>query len=1225
MTKKSSQPKNTVQAIDELIFTAKQASAAYEHQQAIDLLTQALESLDASGQPDPAKKYDLLKLRAESWQYEAGTQEQIADYREMLVLAEGLQDASLQVKAANGLVSGLLSQGESHEAGAIGEKIYQLIVETGQSNLMANALMIVAWCDFIGGKYETAERQALLALDGFHKAGDVTEEMSCLLRLSQIYIRTGRYEFAVQAIRESLRLAREHGDRIREGYALNQLGIALTDLVEKRDSYEQALEIWQETRNIRGKLMVLNNLSLVYDRLGLYETAREYAEQVLSIDRTRGNNLDIGYDLESLGRSYLGLNRLDEAFGVFEESQQICEQIEDYFAASLCALGIARVALQRNQPQAARRAIQKGLGYPGEEGANPNLAILFAWLGAADLAAGDLEAAVAASGRASRMLEDAGTIIGEYPVCHIHWWRYQALKARYELNGNPDDRTLAKHVLREAHETMIGDIATLSDAGLRRNYLNKVAINRQIVMEYAGMMAERGQALAGQAVWQGSIQAPLQRMLAIGVRMNEPRQVDELLEFIQAQIIELTGAERLLVVLTDSHGQRNPAVAVGFTVADQLRAVDDYHALLEDLEARPRALLEQLPDGTSRMALPLRARGHSLGAIVVECAAVFGPFSDMDRDLLSAFANQTASALENARLYHGLEQRVAERTAELQQRNAELEVINSIQQGVAGKLDFQAIVDLVGDKLREVLDTGEIGIRWYNAQTKMIHSLYEFEHGQRIYIDPMPAASSGVWSEIYVTRQPIVLNTWEMYERYGIQTVPGTDTSKSILSVPIIGSDQVIGFLLMEDYQKEDAYSESDIRLLQTVAASMGVALENARLFDETQRLLKETEQRNAELAVINSIQQGVSGKLDFQGIIDLVGDKLREVLNTGDIGIRWYDPQANLMHYMYEYEHGFRISIEPMPPVEMGPWPRMVESRQPVLFNSQAEAEAYGLRTVPGTDTSKTILNVPIIGSDRVIGSIILENYEREHAYTDADVRLLQTVAASMGVALENARLFEETQRLLKETEQRNAELAVINSIQQGVSGKLDFQGIIDLVGDKLREVLDTESIGIQWYDSATNMIHYLYEYEFGERLSIEPQPLRDGGFWPELIETRQPIVMNSREDMDRYGVKTAPGTQQSKAMISVPIVGSDRVIGSIDLENYQKENAFSESDIRMLQTVASSMGVALENARLFDETQRLLKETEQRNAELAVINSIQQGVAGKLEFPGDSRPGWR
>ena len=63
--------------------------------------------------------------------------------------------------------------------------------------------------------------------------------------------------------------------------------------------------------------------------------------------------------------------------------------------------------------------------------------------------------------------------------------------------------------------------------------------------------------------------------------------------------------------------------------------------------------------------------------------------------------------------------------------------------------------------------------------------------------------------------------------------------------------------------------------------------------------------------------------------------------------------------------------------------------------------------------------------------------------------------------------------------------------------------------------------------------------------------------------------------------------------------------------LENHERDHAFGEDEVRLLQTLAASMGVALENARLFDETQRLLKETEQRNAELAVINSIQQGMA--------------
>src|SRR5271157_1610406 len=145
----------------------------------------------------------------------------------------------------------------------------------------------------------------------------------------------------------------------------------------------------------------------------------------------------------------------------------------------------------------------------------------------------------------------------------------------------------------------------------------------------------------------------------------------------------------------------------------------------------------------------------------------------------------------------------------------------------------------------------------------------------------------------------------------------------------------------LEDYVRENAYGEAEVRLLSTVAASMGVALENARLFDETQRLLKETEQRAAELVVINSIQQGMAAELDFQAIIDLVGDKLREVFHTGDIGIRWFDPKANRLNYLYEYEHGKRLSLPSQDPENSIIWPRLLQTRQPLVTNSPAAKAA--------------------------------------------------------------------------------------------------------------------------------------------------------------------------------------------------------------------------------------------------------------------------------------------
>ena len=102
-----------------------------------------------------------------------------------------------------------------------------------------------------------------------------------------------------------------------------------------------------------------------------------------------------------------------------------------------------------------------------------------------------------------------------------------------------------------------------------------------------------------------------------------------------------------------------------------------------------------------------------------------------------------------------------------------------------------------------------------------------------------------------------------------------------------------------------------------------------------------------------------------------------------------------------------------------------------------------------------KSVLFAPLHRWRRGARRISLQNLDRDDAFSEADVRLLTTLAVSLSVALENARLFDETQRLLTETNERAAELAIINSVQQGLAAKLDMQAMYDLVGDKIQRDL--------------------------------------------------------------------------------------------------------------------------------------------------------------------------
>src|SRR6185312_2662818 len=489
-----------------------------------------------------------------------------------------------------------------------------------------------------------------------------------------------------------------------------------------------------------------------------------------------------------------------------------------------------------------------------------------------------------------------------------------------------------------------------------------------------------------------------------------------------------------------------------------------------------------------------------------------------------------------------------------------------------------------------------LSIAWYDADKDLMHPLYTYELGERRHFPPATPLADGPFRKMRANRRPIICNTRAEQDAAGFRLVEGTADSHSLALVPIVGTSGVLGSISVENYETENAFGPPEVRLLTTVASAMGVALENARLFGETQRLYKQSEQRAAELAIINNVQRALAGELSLQGVYDAVGDKIREVFNGADVSIRMVDPDLKIEHFPYIHGLGERRFLPSQPMGDSGFAAHVLRTGETLLIdeNLPARVKEFGSRLLIGASKMPaTQLMVPLKPGGQVRGILQLVDMEREHAFSESDVRLLETLASSMSAALLNAQLFDETKRLYKESEQRAAQLAIINSIQQGVAAELDFQAIVDLVGDKLREVFGTQEIGIRWHDERTNLIHFLYEYEHGVRLTLAPAVPGAMGTWRTLQDTRSPLVIGTAEEAVERGITTVPGTDLSKSMIAVPILGSDRVIGAIVMENYEREHAYGDADVRLLSTVSATMGVALENARLFDEAQARTRET--------------------------------
>lgn len=197
-----------------------------------------------------------------------------------------------------------------------------------------------------------------------------------------------------------------------------------------------------------------------------------------------------------------------------------------------------------------------------------------------------------------------------------------------------------------------------------------------------------------------------------------------------------------------------------------------------------------------------------------------------------------------------------------------------------------------------------------------------------------------------------------------------------------------------------------------------------------------------------------------------------------------------------------------------------------------------------------------------------------------------------------ENAKLFDETAHLLSETKQRAAELSTVNNIGKALTSQLDSHDLIQMVGDQLKDLFRANIVYLALHDKDSDMLHFPYQY--GENLP----PLKFGeGLASKIIRSQEPILINKdfEASSELLGVKRLGIAASS--YLGVPIPVGDEIIGVLSVQSTEQENRFNENDLRLLSTIASSVGVSLNNATLFDEVKqaKLAAEESGKMAERA------------------------
>jgi len=320
----------------------------------------------------------------------------------------------------------------------------------------------------------------------------------------------------------------------------------------------------------------------------------------------------------------------------------------------------------------------------------------------------------------------------------------------------------------------------------------------------------------------------------------------------------------------------------------------------------------------------------------------------------------------------------------------------------------------------------------------------ESEAHQRALLDAIPELvfrirRGGVFVDYHAPNSDQLLTAPELFLGQPVRAVMPPDVADKTMQAieQVLKTGQAADFEYSLVVQEQVQYFDA-----RMVASGPDEVLATVRDITERKQSEKHIQQRLNELAAIHAVSQAAASQLELDALFDLIAQELVQLFDIQEIYFALHDRQTDLVQFPYYRHCDQRWETSPVP-FGQGLTSRVILSRQPLLINHDYERRSSELGVVrfapvPVSIAQVSWLGVPIQAGEQVIGVICVQNLERENAFTEADVRLLTTIAMNVGIAIQNAQLYTaaqqelaerkriqlEREKLIVELETKNAEL---------------------------------------------------------------------------------------------------------------------------------------------------------------------------------------------------------
>ena len=647
-------------------------------------------------------------------------------------------------------------------------------------------------------------------------------------------------------------------------------------------------------------------------------------------------------------------------------------------------------------------------------------------------------------------------------------------------------------------------------------------------------------------------------------------------------------------------------VLSGQPLRTEVAFAKDYNLQPEDLMRYRQATGGRLP--VSSLVVPIGRSDSMIGVLVVDQFSLSDAFGVDDEALAVTLAQQSALALENSNLFVSAEQRAHQ-----------LQSLNQVSSAISSSLQQGELISSLLSQMRQVLpyDTATLWLKQEN--TLAVASDVGFKDNESRLGISVAVEDSALFQEMVQTSQPLSVADVRQDARFPSLIEPD---HLSWLGIPMLVKAELIGVIALEKHEP-GFYNSEHLQSASTFASQAGVALENSRLFEESNRRAAELDQRTQRLVLLNTLSSELGASLEEDQILRITCNQLLKAFTANWVSAVLID---EIGQFVVQMDAPQEQGKTPMSLPDAPLLKRLYETQG--IFSTSDLSSEQELQSLMeklfAPRGVQSALFVPLITAVNLHGWMVIQT-DSPTRFTPPEIELARTISNQAAVAMQNARLYNQTRLLTQDLERRvearthevrrehNNTQALLKIITE-LSSSLDINLVMNRTLGVLNELIGAEQSLILLNDGKSYIAGVELAPSTSASAPLRGAHIREISLW--VVRKRASALVDDITADARW--KFDPGTQTSfRSVIGVPLVLGEEILGTLMLL-HQQPSAFMLEQVSLVEATARQFSIALNNAELFnlirDQSENLggLLREQQMNIEplWAILESVADGV---------------